>query len=160
VQNNARTFLKISRLRKATVDDNVAGIIAWPGGVLGSIRANWCSPADARNFIWETRIHGADGVIFINMAAAGNNLVVFSPGRPIEGAEKVVHNGLGACYRPALPAWDLHRDILSAFAQAIAGPRAAEERLAAARQHHVIEIIAKLYQSSRTGRAQTLATTY
>ncbi len=145
---------------KATVDDNIAGVITWPGAMLGSVRANWCSPADARNFIWETRVYGTDGVIFVNMAAAGNNLVVFSPGRPIEGAEKVVHNGLDACYRPTLAPWDLHLDILRAFAEAIAGGRAAEMRLAAARQHHVIEVIAKLYESSLTGTARTLDTTF
>jgi UDP-N-acetylglucosamine 3-dehydrogenase len=142
---------------KATVDDNIAAVIAWPDNILGSIRANWCSAADKRNFIWEVRIYGTAGIIFINMASPKNPLVVYAPGHGIEGAEKIVHNGMTDCYRPILPVWDPHKDIVRSFADAIAGGRpTADGRSSAARPHHVIEIIAKLYESSRTGRAMSL----
>ena len=34
-----------------TVDDNAAAILELPEGILGTIRANWCSPSDHRNVI-------------------------------------------------------------------------------------------------------------
>ena len=146
---------------RCTVDDNIAAVLAWPEKILGSIRANWCSAADKRNFIWEARVYGTSGVIFVNMASAENSLVVYSPFAPVAGAEKIVHNGMSDCYRPRLAAWDLHRDILKAFADAIAGRKpAGGEAASLARQHHVIEIIAKLYEASETGRTQALTTTF
>jgi predicted dehydrogenase len=146
---------------KATVDDNIAAVITWPNNILGSIHANWCSAADKRNFIWEVRIYGTAGTIFINVASPKNALVVYAPGRGIEGAEKIVRNGMTDCYRPALPAWDHHRYILRSFADAMArdGP-IVERGSSPTRQHHVIEIIAKLYESSKTGRAMGLEIKY
>ena len=142
---------------RVTVDDNIAAVITWPNDILGSIRANWCSAADKRNFIWETRIYGTAGIIFINMASPKNPLVVYAPGRGIKGAEKIVHNGMTDCYRPILPVWDSHKDILRSFADAIAGGGpTADGGSSVARPHHVIEIIAKLYESSKTGRAMGL----
>ena len=144
---------------RCTVDDNIAAVLAWPDKILGSIRANWCSAADKRNFIWEARVYGTSGVIFVNMAAPESSLIVYSPFAPVPGAEKIVHNGMSDCWRPKLAAWDLHRDILQAFAAAIAGRKAsAVEDLA--RQHHVIEIIAKLYEASESGVTQALATQF
>jgi hypothetical protein len=65
------------------------------------------------------------------------------------------------CYRPFLPHWDLHEDIVRSFAKAIAiGRLGATDGSSIGRQHHVIEIIAKLYESSRTGRAQSLEIRY
>jgi predicted dehydrogenase len=57
-----------------TVDDNVAAIIEWPNLILGTIRANWCSPS--------ARIYGTEGMVFINFASKTNPVVVFSPQRP------------------------------------------------------------------------------
>jgi len=140
-----------------TVEDSAAAILTWPGNLLGSIRANWCSAADKRSFIWDTSLYGTEGTIFIDMAAASGNVVVHSPDRPVAGAEPVAFNGMSGCYRPALPAWDLHRDIVQAFADAIAGRRSgADDGTDAAHQAHVIEIIEKLYESSRSGTVQRL----
>jgi predicted dehydrogenase len=141
----------------ASVDDNAAAVIEWPGNVMATIRSNWCSPADKRHFIWETRIYGSTGVLFINMSSADNTVVVYSPERRIEGATEISYNGMMRCYRPSLPPWDLHRDIVRSFADAIVkgeAPRTGSAGMA--HQHHVIEIIAKHYESSRTGRAQNL----
>jgi predicted dehydrogenase len=139
-----------------TVEDSAAAIIAWPQGITATLRTDWCSPADRRNIICETRIHGTEGIVFINLGQPDNALVVYAPGRRLAGAEPVVHNGLSDCYRVALPAFDFHRDILAGFAAAIAGGPTAELRAALDRQHHVIAIIAGIYQSSATGRVVRL----
>jgi predicted dehydrogenase len=141
----------------ASVDDNSAAVIEWPGDVMATIRSNWCSPADKRHFIWETRIYGSTGVLFINMSSPDNTIVVYSPERPIENATEISYNGVMHCYCPSLPPWDLHRDIVRSFADVIVkgeAPQTASARVA--HQHHVIEIIDKIYESSRTGRAQSL----
>jgi len=144
----------------ATVEDNAAALLTWPGNLLTSIRANWCSAGDHRNFIWQATIYGTKGVLFINMAAAEDNIVIYSPAGPIQGAEKIAYNGMTECYRPALPAWDRHADILRAFADAIRRGKSADNEAETARQHHVIEIIAKLYESSQRGAVQHLATRF
>jgi UDP-N-acetylglucosamine 3-dehydrogenase len=140
-----------------SVDDNAAAVIAWPGDIMATIRSNWCSPADKRHFIWETRIYGSTGVLFINMSSADNPVVVYSPESPIEGTTKISYNGMMRCYRPFLPPWDLHSDIVRSFADAIV-KGAALQSAGMTHQHHVIEIIEKIYESSRTGRAQNLET--
>jgi predicted dehydrogenase len=149
------------RTFRAGVEDNVAATLAWPGGVVGTVRANWCSAADRRNFIWEVRIHGTDGILFITMARPEGALVVYHPGGEVEGAAATVHNGMTGCWLPALPPWDHHRDIVRAFAAAIG--RAGSDppdRVSLAHQHHVIEIIERLYEASRTGTTQRLQTTF
>jgi len=141
------------------VEDSVAAVITLESKITATLRANWCSPADKRNFIWETRIYGTDGMIFINLAPPGNMLVLYSPGRPIEGAEPIVYNGMTECYRLSLSSWDLHMDVLTSFLQAIReGGPIAKNGASAARQHYVIEIIAKLYESSESGCVQRLVT--
>jgi predicted dehydrogenase len=140
----------------ATVEDNVAATLVWPDNILASIRANWCSAADRRNFVWQVTLYGTEGVIFINMASSTDSLVVYAPEGPIAGAERIVHNGMSECYRPALPGWDLHQDILRAFAAAIGRGASAAEGSNLTRQHQMIEIIAKLYESSKSGRIQLL----
>jgi UDP-N-acetylglucosamine 3-dehydrogenase len=142
---------------EATVDDNVAAILEWPDRILATVRANWCSPADHRNVIFETRIYATAGMIFINPASKTNPIVVFSPGRPIAGAAAIEYDGMSNCYRPALGRWDGDRGIMRAFAEQIAG-RGAKRGANAARQQHVIEIIDKLYASSASGRAERLET--
>lgn len=151
---NGRSF-------KTTVDDNVVAVGVWPEDILATIRSNWCSPADKRNLIWDARIYGTTGILFINLASSDNTVVVYSPERQIEGAKKIFYNGLMQCYRPFLPPWDLHKDIVRSFAKAIArGRLGATDDTSIGRQHHVIQIIAKLYESSRTGRVQSLEIRY
>jgi UDP-N-acetylglucosamine 3-dehydrogenase len=136
-----------------SVDDNAAALITWPGNILGAIRANWCSPADRRNFIWETRIYGSTGIIFIDMARPESGLIVFSPDRPIEGGAPIIHNRMSGCYQVQLPEWDLHRAVLAAFAERIANGNSSDDAM---RERHVIDIIDKIYRSSREGTAQVL----
>ena len=143
----------------STVDDNAVAAIVWPKGVLGSMRASWCITGDRRNFVWETRLYGTEGILFLNMASPTDTLVVHSPKRPVEGAGPIVHNGLTDCYLPALPAWDHHLDIVRRFADAITG-RDSPEPATLARHEHVIELIAGVYESSRTGRIQAVATQF
>jgi predicted dehydrogenase len=138
-----------------SVDDNAAAVIEWRGNVMATIRSNWCSPADKTHFIWETRIYGSMGVLFINMSSVDNTVVVYSPERWIEGTTEISYNGMKRCYRPFLPPWDLHSDIVRSFADAIV-KGAAPQSAGITHQHHVIEIIEKIYESSRTGRVRNL----
>ena len=137
----------------ATVEDNVAATLSWPDGTLVSIRANWCSAADKRNFIWELRVYGTEGVIFVNMASPTYPLVVYSPHRPIEAAEAITYNGFTHCYRPTLAKWDHHDSVVSAFADAVSQHRLDDGDAVQERQRQVIEVMDKLYQSSTIGRA-------
>ncbi len=140
-----------------TVDDNAAGVLAWRNGVLGSVRASWCFSGDRRSFLWELKLYGTEGLIFIAPASPEAPIVVHAPGRPIPDAERIVHHGMAECYRPSLPPSDHHRDVLRGFAERIARGKDEAERTEVARALHVIETIARFYDSSREGRRQELA---
>jgi predicted dehydrogenase len=143
---------------KVTVDDNVGAVIEWPNNTLATMRANWCSPSDHRNVICETRIYGTAGIIFINPASKTDTIVAFSPDRAIEGATPIAYNGMTNCYRPALALWDGDQEILRSFSEQIGDGGSVKRNWAAsaARQRQVIEIIDKLYASSKTGSALKL----
>ena len=115
---------------------------------------------DKQNFIWKLKIYGTSGIVFVDMASPERPLVVYAPKHRIEGADRIVHNGMTDCYLPPLPAWDHHKDILRSFVNTIREGTILERDSSAMRQHHVIEIIAKLYESSETGRAMGLETKY
>ena len=136
-----------------TVDDNACAILELPEGILGTIRANWCSPSDHRNVICQTRIHGTAGIIFINLASNPDRLVVFSPEHEILGAAAGEYLGMTDCYRPALTSLDDDAEIMLSFEAEI---RSGRTRGNLARSRHVIEIIDKTYRSSASGRAETI----
>jgi UDP-N-acetylglucosamine 3-dehydrogenase len=141
----------------ATVDDNVAAVIEWPNKILATIRANWCSPSDHRNVINETRIYGTEGLIYVSPSSKVNPILVYSPGKPVEGASALEFNGAGNWYRPSLPGFDGDRVIMQAFATQIGGGPA-PDGASSTRQRHVIEIIDKLYAASASGRTAKLET--
>jgi len=144
---------------QVTVDDNVAAILEWPGSILATIRANWCSPSDHRNVIFQTRIYGTKGIITINPMSKANAIVVYSPEAAIAGATPIEYDGMSNCYRPDLPHGDSDVGILRAFAEQIARGAVAGKGSNMSRQRHVIEIIDKLYASSASGAAVALETT-
>jgi len=147
---------------KASVEDNIAAVIAWENGILGTVRSNWCTSVKKNDSVWEIKIYGSEGIVFINMGArSAYPIVVYSPSRPVEGAEKVEYNEKSECFRPALPESNSHRDILVAFADAVlTNTPFPEHGASVVRQQHVIEIIDKLYAASSTGHAQTLESSF
>jgi UDP-N-acetylglucosamine 3-dehydrogenase len=138
---------------KVTVDDNAAAILELSRGVLGTIRANWCSPSDHRNVISQTRIHGTAGMIFINLASKTERLVVFSPEREVPDATPIAYAGMTNCYRPALTSLDDDFEMMRAFEEQI---RAGNGGGNLSRARHVIEVIDKIYASSASGQAHTI----
>jgi UDP-N-acetylglucosamine 3-dehydrogenase len=142
---------------QATVDDNAAAVLELPGGVLGTVRANWCSPSDHRNVICQTRIHGTSGMIFINLASETDRVVVFSPERHVPNAMPIEYSGMTNCYRPALESYDNDLEIMRAFAEQIRMERGGKTGGNLFRQRHVIEVIDKIYASSASGAAQLIA---
>jgi predicted dehydrogenase len=145
------------RTTRVTVEDNAAAVMTWKSGVYGTIRANWCSTGDRRNVIRETRIYGTKGIVFINLGSPANHLVIYSPERAVENAAETSYGGMDDCYVPSLPTFDQHRDIVAAFARSIArGQPTAEERRHSAMQFHVIDVIDRLYDASRSGTEHRL----
>jgi predicted dehydrogenase len=138
---------------KVTVDDNAAAILELPQGILGTIRANWCSPSDHRNVISQTRIHGTAGMIFINLASKTDRLVVFSPEGEVHGATPIAFGGMTNCYRPALTSLDDDFEMMRAFEEQIHTGKGGGNL---SRARHVIEIIDKIYASSASGQAQAI----
>jgi UDP-N-acetylglucosamine 3-dehydrogenase len=138
---------------RTTVDDNAAAILELPQGILGAIRANWCSPSDHRTVISQTRIHGTTGMVFINLASKADRLVVFSPEREVPGAEPIEYAGMTDCYRPTLTSLDDDFEMMRAFEDEI---RVGKGGGNLSRARHVIEIIDKIYASSASGEAQAI----
>jgi predicted dehydrogenase len=136
-----------------TVDDNAAALLELPQGILGTVRANWCSPSDHRNVICQTRIHGTTGMIFINLASKPDRLVVFSPEHEISGAAAGEYAGMTNCYRPTLTSLDDDLEIMRTFEAEI---RLGEGRGNLSRGRHVIEVIDRIYASSASGRTEAI----
>lgn len=145
----------------AEVEDNIAAVIEWPENLLGTVQANWCTAVHKNECIWELRVYGSAGVIFLNMLSEDTPLVVYSPQAEIPGAEKITFAGLSQCYRPHLEKSHVHLDILKSFVKAIKTntPPPADGN-SITRQVHVVEIIDKLYTASHTGCAQTIESTF
>jgi predicted dehydrogenase len=146
------------RMVQVTVEDNAAAVLTWSNKVLATLRANWCSPGDRRNFIWHMKICGSEGIIFIDMARPGRNLIVYSPGRPIDRATPIFHDGMTECYLLALPEWDIHKDVLARFLESIRS-RSRGKKPDTLHAYHVIDTIDRIYKSSATGQAQLLGGT-
>ena len=127
-----------------------------PDGVLGTVRANWCSPSDHRNVICQTRIHGASGMIFINLASTTDRVVVFSPERELPNATPIEYSGMTNCYRPQLESYDNDLEIMRAFAEQIRAGRGGKTGGNLSRARHVIEVIDKIYASSASGTAEPI----
>jgi len=80
-----------------------------------------------------------------------------APERAIPDAAPVEYAGLTNRYLPKLKPYDDDQEIMRAFDEEIRDLGGAEARGNTARQRHVIEIIEKIYASSRSGAAQEVA---
>ena len=143
-----------------SVDDNVGAVLRWPNGLVGTMRCNWTTGIEKSHSLFETRIYGTEGIIFLKPKSASEPLVVYSPRREIAGATYVEHDGLSPCYRVPLVAENLDDLLLSEFAASIRGqaPEAAKAT-SVEHQQHVTAIIAAIYDASTTGETQVLPTT-
>lgn len=144
-----------------SVEDNIVATLAWEDGKLATVRSNWCTAAHKDACLWELKIYGSKGIIHLNMMRKDRAVVVISPGREVPGGEKVTYAGLDYCYNIDVGETDSHVDVMKVFLKAIeTGEKIPNNGCSIVRQRHVIEIIDKLYESSRSGKMMELTTTF
>ena len=131
-------------------DDNVSLIIEWPSGQQAVVRNIWGTSLILDD---HTIIYGRHGTLWLS----GDDLVLHSPERAIPNAEAVTWTGHKDCYR--VPAKDSEGiDLIEHFVDCILG---LSQPICSGRQRlHVHEILFKGFEAQRTGRAQTLETTF
>ena len=144
-----------------TVEDNIAAILSWGDGKLATIRSNWCTAAHKDACLWEIKIFGSKGIIHLNMMSKETNVVVISPYAEVPGGKKIRYQEHDYCYLMDVGETDLDIDVLKVFINAIKkNEKLPDNGSSIVRQAHVIEIIDKLYKSSRNGQTYELTSKF
>ena len=150
-----RTGLKGEDIRPS-VEDSAAALLIWADGKTATIRTNWCTAADKNACVWDLRIYGSKGVIYLNMNDAQYRVVVYSPYTPLSD-KKIRYAGFDDCYCIDTGESDAHTDILKEYLDAVRnGVPIPKDGCSIQRQTHVIEIIDRIYQSSQSGQTLTV----
>jgi predicted dehydrogenase len=138
---------------ESNIDDNVSLVLEWSGGQQALLRAFWGSTLSRNDAI----IYGRHATMIIS---GGDEVVIHSPDRPIQGAEAITWRGEKNCYRlPVKPIPNITGEgLIDHFVDCILG--LAVPKCGGAQQLHVHEILFKGYEANRTGRAQELTTTF
>lgn len=135
---------------RSDVDDNVTLVIEWETGQQAVARTLW-GTSFTRN---DTALYGRKGTLWVG----GGQVVLHSPGAPVEGAEPVEWQGFRECYRVPVPPETPNESIVDHFVESIRAGR--EPHCSGRMQLHVHEILFKGYEAAATGRAQELETTF
>lgn len=131
-------------------DDNVSLVIEWPSGQQAVVRNIWGTSLILGD---DAIIYGRHGTLWLS----GDDLVLHSPERPIANGEPVTWNGHKDCYR--IPVDQSQGDgLMDHFVDCILG--LAQPICSAQQRLHVHEILFKGFEAQRTGRTQTLETTF
>lgn len=135
---------------EVSVEDNCTALLDWGDGKIGTIHSNWVTGVEHPDCIWDTRIAGTEGIIYLDMITPTNKVVVYSPHRALPGGISI--QGKKHYYAVPELETDIDRDIIAAFISAINNQECADYHGASLElQRHVIEIIEKLYVSSEKG---------
>ena len=144
-----------------TVEDNIAAILSWSDGKLATIRSNWCTAAHKDACLWELKIYGSKGIIHLNMMSKETPVVVISPYAEVAEGKKIRYQEKDYCYNIDVGETDSHIDVMKVFINAIKkNEKIPDTGCSVVRQAHVIEIIDKLYKSSRNGQMYELTSTF
>ena len=138
------------RTVESAADDNVSLVLEWPSGQQAVVRSMWATSLILGG---DTVIYGRHGTLWLS----GENLVLHSPERAIADAEPVTWNGHKDCYR--VPVKVSETDVrIEHFVDCILG---LSQPVCGGRQRlHAHEILFKGFETQRTGRTQTLETTF
>jgi len=143
---------------KGEVEDNAVAALHWENGVVGTIRANWCAPMPKEKFLYQTRILGPEGIIYLDTSVAP--VVIYLKSGKINNAKQIEFDGF-PCYVPQVPRGHDHLDILNYFVKCIReGKKPVSWGPSGEHQKHVIEIILRVYESSDSGKVEHLTTTF
>lgn len=139
---------------RPTVDDNATLLIEWENGQTGMARTLWGTSSLQNTLV----IYGRHGTLWTS--TLGGQVVIHSPEKPIEGAEKITFNGQSECYQVPLKKVAKENDegLIDHFVDCIEGK--AKPACGGEQALHVHEILFKGYEAARTGRTQSLEATF
>ena len=137
---------------QSDIDDNITLIVEWQSGQQAIFRTLWATSM-LRN---DSVIYGRHGTLWFS----GDDVVVHSPDKPVEGIEKTTWRSFTDCYRiPFTPLRDLSQEgLVDHFVDCIRGLR--EPTCGARQQLHVHEILFKGTEAARNGGTRDLETTF
>lgn len=144
---------------KVGVEDNVSILIQWPNGIQGTIKASWCAPFPKDEFLFQTTIYGTDGIIFLGYPP--NPIVIYSKNKIVPESECINFLGLSKCYVPKIATQHDHLDILNYFVNCIRNRKSpVKYGPSGEHQRHVVEIMERVYQSSKSGKSQKVISSF
>jgi predicted dehydrogenase len=136
---------------RSDVDDNASLLIEWPAGQQAVVRALWGTSLVR----YDTTIYGRHGTLWLS----GDNVIIHSPRRSIEGATAMTWGAYDHCYRiPVVPREQRAEGLIEHFADCIEGR--SRPTCGGPQQMHVHEILFKCYEAARSGQRQSLETTF
>ena len=145
----------------ASVEDNIAALLAWPDGKFATIRSNWCTVGYKDDSIWDFRIYGSEGIIYLDMMLKSSEVVVYLPDKQPSEAKEIKHLGKNKCFQYSIGEADMSLDLMNQFVEAIKkNQKMPDDGCSIVRQSHVIEIIDKIYQSAKAGKMLELTTRF
>ncbi len=138
---------------ESDVDDNVTLVIEWATGQQAVARTLW-GTSFTRN---DTAIYGREGTLWIT----GGRVLLHRRDQtapPVEGAVPLDWQGIPNCFQIPIPLTTPNESLIDHFISAI---RTGDEPRCGGRlQLHVHEILFRGYEAARTGRSQTLETSF
>lgn len=132
------------------VDDNVTLIVEWANGQQAVVRTLW-GTSFTRN---DTTIYGRKGTLWLS----GGQVILHSPERGIEDAERIEWHSFQNCYRVPIRPDTPNESLIDHFVASIQS--GTEPRCSGRLQLHVHEILFKGYRAAETGQTQTLDTSF
>jgi predicted dehydrogenase len=145
---------------KSEVDDDATIVLQYGTGQQGVVRSSWAQ-SYMRN---STVVHGRHGDVFLGWwpsvrgYTGSHPLVVKSDRAPVPDAQPIEFMGLPNCYAPGVPDLAVEPNMISDFAECIR--TGATPKCGIDIGLHIAEQGMMAFESSRTGRAIDLTTTF
>jgi predicted dehydrogenase len=134
------------------VDDNVTLVLELAGGQQVVLRSLW-GTSFIDKAVW---IHGRQGALLF--PGSHQELIIHSPRRPVEGAERITWGTTGDCYKLTFPAMTGRELMLGHFVDCLRSGRPPHG--SGEMQLHVHEVLFRGYEAARTGTTQELTTSF
>ena len=152
-----------------TVEDNTAVIMKWADGKVATVNSSWCAGVHKSWTMHDVTIWGTKGSIYIDRVNSATPLVLYaSCGQSVPDGKLIEFRGRKDCYAVSYdeqPGLDRRQsqayEILKLFSNTILKKEKIDPKgCSVSRQMHVVELIDKIYKSSKDGKIYDLETKF
>lgn len=103
-----------------TVEDTCDALVRFESGKTATFRCNWNTGTVKGTNVWDIKIYGTKGIVFLNLFSSAIPMVVYRPDGAPKGFLPVAYAGLEHCYAPPEAPMDMCLDIMEAFRNLVA----------------------------------------